>query len=509
MNHRSLAMLGVLVSAGCARPPAPPLETSLWYWHGPVALDEGQDRALDTMRVETLFIRAATLSQEEGHLSVVLPQRFESGSRKVHLVFRLDASIAAEFDRLDLDAIAKKIVEAHARVGGQAETEGWQVIGIQLDFDCPTRLLERYADLVRRVRGQAPRETWLTVTGLGSWYESPSIEALADACDEVVPQCYEAELGTSLDQVHPVSNLPLLERTIERAERLGRPYRIGLPAYGHALLYDAGGRLASTFRRLGPRAIARHQSFVLESAYPMDSEGRRAERQGDWIGEDLLVYRATQPARDGKGLGFRVAFKIPTPRVVQLALARIRNLRPRHCRGVVLFRVAEPDEEMVVPLASLAAISSGAQPSPDPELTARHEMLPYPGIERADASEPLPVVFTVRVENRGDGPTAIRPDAIVLQLEFDAPGNALAGGDFVLDSTSGISGGSSSLARATRLRLRSPGLLPGETAVAKLRLEGGAKRVKVVTRTLLPGGFDTVERELIVQDLREESQPEP
>ncbi|HRF59252.1 MAG TPA: DUF3142 domain-containing protein [Fimbriimonadaceae bacterium] len=500
-----LALWALVGVASCSRPPTPHLATSFWFWHGPASLDASQQKDLQSIGVKTLYVLGATIAQEDGHLAVVLPQRFEpTGAQDVHLVFRLDGTIGAEFERLDLDALAEKIVNAHARVGAQARAQGWSVTGLQLDFDCPVRLLRRYADLVSRVRDGLPSGTALSVTGLSSWYASSNIEDLAKVCDEIVPQCYEASLGTSLDRLQPVSHLALLERTIERAERLGKPYRIGIPAYGHALLYDPSGKLATTFRRMGPRTISRHPSFSLEQSSPMNAQGKPASSAADWIGEDLLVFRAIKPARDGQGLGFRVAFKVPTPRMVALALAKIRSLRPRHCRGIVVFRIAEPGEDLAVPLTSVASVFQGTEPRPDILVTSRHETIPYPGIERPSQSGPLPELLTIRLENRGKGPTAIRPNAVTLDLTFDAPGNVVSGGDWTLESATGASGTASSLARATRLRLRLPGLLPGEAAQAQIRIEGRASRVTIRTRALLPGGFESVDHELNVEDLREE-----
>lgn len=97
---------------------------------------------------------------------------------------------------------------------------GNKVVGVQIDFDAATKGLSGYADFLRQLRGQLPRGTKLSVTGLLDWSsqgDSADLNAVADVIDEVVLQTYQGR-----------NTIPDYKNYLVSLSRLDMPYKIGL-----------------------------------------------------------------------------------------------------------------------------------------------------------------------------------------------------------------------------------------------------------------------------------------
>ena len=188
-------------------------------------------------------------------------------------------------------------------------------------------------------------------------------------------------------------------------------------------------------------------------------------------------------------------------------LAAFRSARPRHCRGVVLFRYPEADEVLSLPLPALAAALREEPAQPHLEVRLGPESIPWALIDLPGQAGGVPVGLSLRVTNDGSANTFFAPDAVELLLAFDRPGlEFLEPGDFDAAETftqAEAAGGSADVSRALRcsprranlVRLRRFGLRVGETTRAgSIRIAGdGPTRVWGTWRIRLRGGFETVE----------------
>ena len=151
----------------------------VWLWAGVSAPQ------LDPS--ETLYLHQGSLIATQGTTSARLTPLGVSPHKTdpVHnliLVYRLD--------RLEQ---ADKIVKLFMAQATQWQLRGMPVLGIQLDFDSPSRGLNRYLAFLRQFRPLLPQQYKLSVTGLADWAVSADPDTLteiASLCDEIVFQLY-------------------------------------------------------------------------------------------------------------------------------------------------------------------------------------------------------------------------------------------------------------------------------------------------------------------------------
>ncbi|MDR3720708.1 MAG: hypothetical protein P4L00_03845, partial [Candidatus Acidoferrales bacterium] len=113
---------------------------------------------------------------------------------------------------------------------------------VQIDFDCPDRLLGAYAAALAEIRHMVPH---LSITALAHWPHLPGFPTLARSVEEMAPMFYDLQAdptGVSIDAPPP----PLLD-----PERLASalhlwsacpvPWRAGLPTFARLTVFDRTG----------------------------------------------------------------------------------------------------------------------------------------------------------------------------------------------------------------------------------------------------------------------------
>lgn len=399
------AIAGALVFVWQHRPAGVPAQRlAFWYWHTPFRMSDEEKRSLERMGVDQLFVLASTISNSEAGPTPILPQRWEGSSPlPVQLVVPFDRGIVNHFEELDLDRLAQVVLEAFERHRAAAEAAKVPITGLQLDFDCPTRLLPRYADLLRRVRKGLPEERKLSIAALATWLGSKEFRRVLEPLDFFIPQFYEGEMPKQLDDFKPVATADNVERGIRRAADYNKPYWIGLPAYGHALMFDAEGNLAGTLRGLSPSEAARKPNLEWVRN---DALGRNGEKVGfaDGFGAEVAVLKTAD--------GAMAVYEVPSAKLVRNLLRVARGEAAGACRGIALFRFPEAGEELSVPLPALEAALRG-KPA-EVRLAAKWiaKNSPWNAIE-SPGGKALPIVeLSLEVENVGRGPTRYADDSV-------------------------------------------------------------------------------------------------
>jgi hypothetical protein len=529
-RRKRLALLSVLLLGSLAgltlawrwwHRPLPPLEVGVWYWHHPYALSDHEAQQLRAAGVTQLYIRGGTFIRDQDRVRETLAQQWNTGSfgLETQLVFNFDYSVVRSFSQLDLTRTADAVTTGVRQALALARQAGLKPTGVQFDFDCATHSLPRYARLLKRLRnglvgGNGVRQ--LSITALPTWYTSGAVRQVADAVDFMVPQYYEPRVAPMLNDFATISCLPMVRQGMQAAAGVGHPFRVGIPAYGHALMYDDHGKLVGLYRDMTAMQAAQHRSFRLARAYPSDIDGKPATR-ATAIGEDLLDFVAIQAAQSGKGLGYHLIYDLPTPDLVARHLALIRAERPRECRGVILFCYPEPDATLALPLPALCAALRSQHTDPRLTVSMKTRKAPWDLIETGKPTAHPPVNLSVKVTNVGDGNSFFATDAVTLTLHFDRPGlDELDARDFDgfetaysgkmqsdksrsdLDSIEAGRELQCSLPRADTIRVRKFQLRAGETArIGPIRVSGdGATRVWGTWSVRGPGGFDTIQGEI-------------
>ena len=481
--------------------PTAPLEVSLWYWNAPFHLSASETAALKALNVRALFVHAGTIERGEYGVCATLPQGWRASPEApaVHLVFNFDYSMVRHFAELDNATIANVVAAAAKQARAKAQAVGLRVMGLQIDFDCATRRLTKYADLLAKIRAAlASADLKLSITALATWYDSGDLGAVLDAVDFAAPQYYEANLPEAITDFAPVSHLKAAARGLEKAERFGRPFYAGLPAYGHAVMTDENGRVLGLYREMTAEEAARHPAFQFVRAFPADRRGQPATAQNA-IGENLADFVAVRNARDGRGKGCHLIYDLPTPALLAQHLALLEKNRPPNCRGVILFRYPEPGATMTLPLPAIAAALQKRTAQPDLRVEVQSAASPWELIETGRKAKRPPRDVTLSVTNSGNSDTFFAPDAVTLTLLFDRPGlSELAAPAFDRVETFAANADGaeaevrSSPARANGLKLSKWRLAPKETARIRLRLPAdGATTLRGVWTLRNPDGLTT------------------
>jgi hypothetical protein len=166
----------------------------------------------------------STLGVVEGALAQRLAQPPRvAGAPASTLLVRFDDRVAGLFDTLDdatlaaqADARLRALLDAVARAGAAPAV-------VQLDFDCPVRLLPRYAALVRALGQGALRGRALWLTSLYAHVRSPAYGALFQGLVAGhVLQLFDTGDGPRPSQADEV---------VRAVERQGLPFQLGLGAF--------------------------------------------------------------------------------------------------------------------------------------------------------------------------------------------------------------------------------------------------------------------------------------
>lgn len=358
--HRVIGIVSVVIAVAVAiglattfpNTPPPPIAVPVvlpagfpidyWDWGVNRTLSTAERQALDRLGGQDVFSLCGLIRPQnsewawepQGRASVVIP------GRRQHLVVRIDAGIARQMD----PAAAEKLIPLI--VAGCARNSTTATVGVQLDADVPTKRLAAYAGLLQQLRAALPAGTHLSVTMLLDWARSPDLAAVMNAVDTVVPQFYNTYLPIDFSGRTPLVGANDLERVIPKLEAIGRPYRIGLPTYEQCSQYDATGDMKRAALALSPEQAL--------------TAGGVAEqfRRGD---ENLLTVRFAQVTKISAQFldaGHVLMFASSTPNGLARRLADVRRLRPRHCAGIVLFRLPGRESTHTLTISQVEAAAN-------------------------------------------------------------------------------------------------------------------------------------------------------
>ena len=128
---------------------------------------------------------------------------------------------------------------------------------LQLDYDCPVRLLPRYGAFIAELRGQLGLKE-ISITALPSWIDSPAFPKLGVAVQEMVPMFYDLTADPPADITNGKA-LPIggedAVRWIRRWKACKTPWRAGLPNFERLSLFKRDGTLSGHLRQWNPEAV--------------------------------------------------------------------------------------------------------------------------------------------------------------------------------------------------------------------------------------------------------------
>lgn len=124
----------------------------------------------------------------------------------------------------------------------EAATNGLRVAELQIDFDCAAGKLDGYRVWVEAIRARV-NPVPVVITALPSWLGRAACGRLVTAADGWVLQVHSLERPRDIAAPVFLCDPGAARRAVERAARLGRPFRVALPTYGYTVGFDGQGRL--------------------------------------------------------------------------------------------------------------------------------------------------------------------------------------------------------------------------------------------------------------------------
>lgn len=471
----------MLLTAGWRRARAPRVwspgepAVAFWSWRTEAPTQEEVERAAAETGARTLFLRAGQFDLKAWRVERVravegaMPRGVE-----LHLVYNATPRLLAEFGRIAEKELSAAFVETLGADTARAERDGARVAGLQIDLDVPTRLLTRYARVLRETRFALPAGVKLSVTGLPTWMESKELARVLGEVDFWAPQFYGAEIPATADRSIPISSPIDVARGVARARELGEPFYAGLAAYGHALVYDARGRLVELRGDLDPARVAADSNLELvgRRAFQAGAEGDGARvGAAPPAGEWRYVFRArAETVLDGTALraGERIVLEVPGSGSLRASVRGVREGAGDKLLGICLFRLPTRGDATTLRLSEIKAALTDREPEFSTRLSAG----------RVDVEGAADNLLVLTAENDGAGGAVYGEGALTVSLRVPRGGvrgvTRLEGFD-TFETLCEFEGTPRpcSAARATLVRLGARAWPAGARARAGLSFEGG------------------------------------
>jgi Protein of unknown function (DUF3142) len=338
---------------------------AFWSWRLESPAQEDVNQAVKQTGTNVLFLRAGQIDCEEEKLNCI---RRVSGriptNISVHLAYNTTRSLLTEFHQLRNDDLSGTVLTVFRQDLARARGDQAQIVGLQLDFDIPTRLLSKYALLLRDIRRGLPTDIQLSITGLPTWMESPILREALSPCDFWIPQCYGAQIPDKLGSRIPISSPENVSRFISRARDLCVPFYAGLAGYGHAIHYSHEGLLIGLRGDLDPTLVAGSASFE-EVSDQTRFKIRTTESPEIQPAEWRDTYRARRDViLDGTAIrsGEAILVQRPTAAGLRVCASKVREQGGASLLEICVFRMPTSGDSNTLTLSEIALALKDAEP---------------------------------------------------------------------------------------------------------------------------------------------------
>lgn len=260
---RRFIVVAILLSVSCGKQDPkitrmPMAAPSFWVWHRSSSLKPDEITTLQNSGVRSLYWQVAECEWEKQHWKLVQisPPVIGTANLTIFPVFRIKPESAF----LGSPNAAKLLAESIRNWSGSSP---WPH-EIQLDFDCPTRLLGSYANFLKDF-GKRVAPSRVSITALASWPQEFRFRDLALSVSSLVPMFYDLESDTPEDvkagRFHPMAD-EATEKWIALWAKCPRPWLAGLPNFERLSVFEKDGRLMGHLRGWQHDPVFFHPSLI-------------------------------------------------------------------------------------------------------------------------------------------------------------------------------------------------------------------------------------------------------
>lgn len=346
---RRAACLGLLLLVcACGKKPAPqvrrgPMEPpAFWVWHRSSPLKPAEVETLRANGVRMLSWQVAECgwSGKDWQVNRIAAPVEGGADLTIVPVFRLkpDAGFLGYPDAAG--QLAKAVRAWH---GSHAAPEE-----IELDFDCPDRLLGNYAKFLQAF-GNALAPARVSITALASWPRHPQFGKLTEAVSSFHPMFYDLTADTpeeARNNRFQAMADDSVERWMDAWKSCPKPWRAGLPSFERVTVFKPDGTLIGHFRGWRPDEVFFHP-------------GLKPKPVGNGV-THFEVTAAGNLAGTRIEPGMKVVHRAPdVGKLTSLTHAAQRN----GAEGVIWFALPGPGIPAALSIAQLAHLEAAASPT--------------------------------------------------------------------------------------------------------------------------------------------------
>ncbi len=343
MRRFAATIAGIVCLSQTALPGEDSFGVACWVWHRKAPLRTDEAAALVSANVSRLFWHVGDLRRSgDGWVGDEPLRRLPKvGALEIVPVIRLEASAQPASDPTAFPELAE-LLRAYARETGAG--------AIQIDYDCPDRLLENYAALLTRCRAAiAPAR--LCATALAAWPGVEGFDALAASVDALFPMFYDMDEDTPEEaragEFARIADRESLLRSIYEWRRCRAPWWAGLPCFARVSVFKASGAL------VGHLGAWDWDELVFSPAIRPRDDG----------GDGVAACDVERPGRIGSTalrVGEIVVLRLPDPVILVGAVACAREAG---ASGIAWFRLPDGSSQSVLGIQALAGISRQRVPA--------------------------------------------------------------------------------------------------------------------------------------------------
>lgn len=336
---------------------------AFWSWRNQTPSEADVRVAMNQTGARTIFLRAGQIDYQDGKLRRTRAVTGEFPRNvDLHFVYNATRSLLSQIESVDQQGLADALSSAFDEDMARARREGVRVMGLQVDIDVPTRLLDRYAQTLRFLRSHLQTGTQLSITGLATWMDSRALQSTLAQVDFWVPQFYGAEIPDRLERRIPISSSASVANQVSRARELNKAFYAGLAAFSWAMLYDPSGALISLRGDMDPAAIASDANLELID--------ERAFEVGEW----RLQYKArSDGVVDGLAMqaGDVLVLDLSSSASLRASARQVRELAGEKLLGICVFRLPAFDDPATLTVNEVVAALQDRESVPNVIIEAR------------------------------------------------------------------------------------------------------------------------------------------